>query len=320
MNNEWITTQTSFKYMLSDLMLFERKLVLKVQLFKGISEDNSPAVISNPGVSLTKQEHGYLMRSIPLPLVQPVYRSDKNYIYYIPDQFNRYYIDLQQSFEEYTAKFSSKTRSTIKRKIKKFSTQCDGKMRWKSYRSVDEFNEFYRHARQVSSKSYQEKLLCSGLPDTEQFQKSMLNLAQNDQARGYLLFVGEKPVAYMYCPITDNILLYQHLGYDPEYIKSSVGTILHWFAFEEIFNEGKFTYFDFTEGQSEHKRLYSTGSLACGNVYIFPKSVRSWFLARSHYTMNISSKTLGNLFDRIGLKAKLKKFIRFNGSRLQGNM
>lgn len=196
-----------------------------------------------------------------------------------------------------------------------FLSKCDGNMHWKSYRTVDELNEFYRGAREVSSKSYQEKLLNSGLPDTEQFQKTISDLAQENLVRGYLLFDGDRPVAYMYCPIKDNVLLYQYLGYDPEYIKFSVGTILHWYAFEEIFGEEKFKYFDFTEGQSEHKHLYSTGSLLCGNVYIFPKSISVWFLVRSHYAMNIFSKTLGNLFNRIGLKSKLRNLIRFNCSR-----
>ena len=315
MKNEWITAQVPFKYMLSDLMLFKRNLVLKVLPFEILSECTPPVTIPMPGVNLTGKEKGYFMRSTPLPSIQPTYRSEGKYIYYIPDQFSRFYIDLHQSFDEYTAKFSSKTRSTIRRKIKKFASKCDGNMHWKSYRTVDELNEFYRDARKVSSKSYQEKLLDSGLPDTEQFQKTMADLAKEGLVRGYLLFDGNEPVAYMYCPIKDKVLLYQYLGYDPEYAKWSVGTILHWYAFEDIFGEEYFKYFDFTEGQSEHKRLYSTGSLLCGNIYIFPKNINAWFLIQSHNAVNTSSKVLGKLFDRLGLKSKIKRLIRFKGSR-----
>ena len=131
MKTEWITAQVAFKYMLSDLVLLERNLVLKVRPFTSISEHTPPAAITSPDVELTEQEQGYLMRSVPLPSKQPVYYSDNRYIYYMPDQFNRYYINLQQSLAEYTAKFSPKTRSTIKRKIKKFSSVCNGNMHWR---------------------------------------------------------------------------------------------------------------------------------------------------------------------------------------------
>ena len=311
MKKKWVTTQVPFKYMLGEIMLFKRNLVLKVQPTEIIYVDKSPAPILSPSEHLEENEAGYLMRSTPLSTTQPVFFSDDKNIFYTAHIFNRYYIDLQQSFEQYAAKFSSKTRSTIRRKIKKFSNKCGGKVIWKSYRTTDEMANFFHSAREVSSKSYQEKLLDSGLPDSKHFYQTMVNLAKKDQVRGYLLFDGNRPVAYMYCPVKDRVLLYQYLGYDPEYVNWSVGTILHWYAFEDIFNEGKFKYFDFTEGQSEHKRLYSTGSLLCGNVYIFPKNINSWFLIRTHYAINKLSKILGDILDRIGIKSKLRNLIRF---------
>ena len=311
MSNEWVTTQVCMKFMLSDFILYKRCMTLKVFSFSVISEFNEPGEISKPSVSLEAEEKGYFIRSIPLPAIQPTYRIDDGYIFYIPDQFSRYYIDLQQSFADYSAKFSSKTRSTIRRKIKKFSTQCNGEMHWKRYQTVDEILDFYQHAREVSQKSYQERLLDAGLPDTGEFKQSMVALASNGLVRGYLLFDGETPVAYMYCPIQDKTLLYQYLGYDQDYNKWSVGTILHWYVFEDIFEEGGFKYFDFTEGQSEHKLLYSTGSVLCGNVYILPKSMRNTILTKSHGMINSISVMLGEFLDRFHLKAKIKRLIRF---------
>jgi len=315
MEDKWVTSQVPFKYMLSDFVLLAYNLTLKVQVFKVISEFNSAKPIPKPNIKLSEGEQGYLIRSIPLASPQPVFNVKEQYIYYVPQQFNRCYIDLQQTFDEYISKFSSKTRSTIRRKIKKFSAKCDGNLHWRSYRSVSEIKEFYREARKVSSKSYQETLLDSGLPNDSKFIQLMESLSEKDQVRGYLLFDNDCPVAYMYCPIEDNVLLYQFLGYDYEYNKWSVGTILHWLAFEDIFNEKKFKYFDFTEGQSEHKRLYSTGSILCGNVYIFPKNIGVWMLIYSHHGINVLSERLGLLFERFGLKAKLKKIIRFSSSK-----
>lgn len=312
MSSEWVTTQVVLKYMLSDLAVYKYKTTLKMLPFKSFSDNIRTEEVNVPGVALVDMEKGYFIRSLPLSEKQPVYKEVEQHIYYIPEQFSRYYIDLRQSFESYSSKFSSKTRSTIKRKVKKFAKLCDGNMHWKKYKTSDELAEFYKLAREVSSKSYQEKLLNSGLPASEGFQKKMGDMAEDDKVRGYLLFDDAKPVAYMYCPINDGTLLYQYLGYDPDYLKWSVGTILHWYAFEDIFNEGKFKYFDFTEGQSEHKRLYSTGSQLCGNVYIFPKTLKNKLLLQSHNAMNQFSKMIGKVLDKFNLKAKIKKILRFH--------
>lgn len=297
--------------MLSDLALVKWKVTLKVKSFSGLSNLETPKTLSAPSVKLEAGEKGYLLRSLHLQPEQPTYMTDNDYIYYIPQTFHRYYIDLQQTFDEYSSKFSSKTRSTIRRKIKNFSKNCDNNVHFKCYKSVDEINDFYSLAREVSKNSYQEKLLDAGLPEGRAFKNRLTDLATNNSVRGYLLFDGDKPIAYMYCPISNGTLVYQYLGYNPEYFKWSVGTILHWYAFQDIFNEGIYKYFDFTEGQSEHKRLYSTGSFFCGNVYIFPKSLQAWFLVASHSTVNSLSEKLGVWAEKIGIKAKLKKLLRF---------
>jgi len=309
-DNQWQTHDVVLKYMLSDLTLFTRIFRLKVR----ISEIINPAapLIRQwlPTFNLENNEEGYLLRSLPLEHNEQKYKNKNGYVYYIPSQFQRYYIDLQKTFDEYTQGFSSKTRSTIKRKIRKFNTHCKDGLDWKVYRNKIEVQDFYKLARQVSSRSYQEKLLDAGLPDSEEFRQEMDKKAEEGCVRAYLLFNNNEPVAYLYCPIQDNVLLYQYLGYDPKYSQWSVGTILHWFVFESLFNEAKFRYFDFTEGQSEHKRLYSTNSLLCGNIYIFRNSLTNCFLVRTHQLLEAFSNHIGNLLEKCGLKARIKKFIR----------
>ena len=173
MNKNWTTTGVSFKYMLSDYCLFAYELRLKVKRFDFRNAGSNTFDIPNEQ-PLQKGEMGYLLRSLPLDGNQPVIREDKGYYYYIPEKFNRYYIDLRQSFDVYLAKFSSKTRSTMRRKVKKFKVHCNGKMDWQRYQTPEEMRLFYKNARIVSEKSYQEKLLDSGLPNSATFKKKCL--------------------------------------------------------------------------------------------------------------------------------------------------
>lgn len=311
MSDQWASQEVALKFMISDLTLYTKKLQLKVRRFETINP--AAPIIEQwiPPINLNENENGYLLRSLPLAEKQPKFKIEGGCIYYIPAQYNRYYIDLQKTFDGYQRAFSSKTRSTIKRKIKKFNSFCNQNMYCKTYRNKEELQEFYRLARGISSKSYQEKLLDAGLPNTDEFRQEMQKKAQNDNIRAYLLFNDNIPVAYMYCPAHDNVLLYQYLGYDPDYMKWSVGTILHWFVFEDLFKEAKFSYFDFTEGQSEHKRLYSTGSVLCGNIFILKSSLAMRFWIRSHQALEAFSYHFGNLLEKWGLKARIKKLIRF---------
>ncbi|MDN5881364.1 MAG: GNAT family N-acetyltransferase, partial [Nitrosospira sp.] len=230
---------------------------------------------------------------------------------YVPSQHQRYYIDMRQSFEVYQSKFSSKTRSTLNRKIRKYAEYCGGSISWKVYQSAGEMPEFFRLARSVSEITYQEKLLDAGLPDSEAFLHEMERLAQQGLVRGFILFHQNRPVSYLYCPVSNGVLNYAFLGYDPGYMSFSVGTILQWLALEHLFGERSFRFFDFTEGQSEHKKLFATHSVQCANVFFLRSNLRNEFLLHTQRAVDHFSRLAGDKLDQIGLKSKVKKMMRF---------
>ena len=166
---------------------------------------------------------------------------------------------MRQSFEEYKSKFSSKTRSTLNRKIRKYAEHCGGNISWKVYKSAGEMPEFFRLARTVSEITYQEKLLDAGLPDSEEFLDEMEQLAQQGHVRGFILFHQDKPVSYLYCPVVQ---------WGVDLCLSRIRPRLHEFFGRHRFCSGLpwsiylrsivFRFFDFTEGQSEHKKLFAT--------------------------------------------------------------
>jgi CelD/BcsL family acetyltransferase involved in cellulose biosynthesis len=171
--------------------------------------------------------------------------------------------------------------------------------------------EFFRLARTVSRTTYQERLLDAGLPDSEEFCEEMEQLAQQDCVRAFLLFHQDRPVSYLYCPISNGVVLYAYLGYDPDYMNFSVGTILQWLALECLFEEKIFRFFDFTEGQSEHKKLFATGSVQCANVFFVRDSLRNMCLLHAQQGVDRFTKLAGDKLDQLGLKSKIKKIMRF---------
>jgi CelD/BcsL family acetyltransferase involved in cellulose biosynthesis len=145
------------------------------------------------------------------------------------------------------------------------------------------------------------------LPELVRFRQE---LGQFTDARGYLLFHAEKPIAYIFCPAQDGNLLYQFLGHDPEYERWSPGTVLQYLALESLFAEGRFRTFDFTEGEGAHKEFFANRSVLCADIYYFRKSPKNYLIVGLHAGLYAASRGATRLLDRLGLKARIKKLIR----------
>ena len=141
----------------------------------------------------------------------------------------------------------------------------------------------------------------------------MEQLAEQGYVRGFILFHQDKPVSYLYCPVSNGVLIYAFLGYDPEYMNYSVGTVLQWLALESLFEENEFRFFDFTEGQSEHKKLFATHSVQCANVFFLRSNLRNKFLLHSQKAFDDFSKSVGDMLHHLGIKTMVKKLIRSGG-------
>lgn len=302
----------ALKYQLSDWTVFSATLPLQMSSVK-VAERLAPARQPEPPTEpLVAGSQGFLVRALPVAEALSPLDVTGDYLRYVQLQYRHCIIDFQSTFEDYQKKFSSKTRSTINRKIRKYIEHSGGTLSWKTYRTVDELKEFLPLAREVAKNTYQEKLLDAGIPESEWFVREMESLAAHDHVRAYILFDRGRPVSYLYCPVEDGTLIYAYLGYDPDYMKLSVGTVLQWLAVEQMFNEGCFRYFDFTEGESDHKRLFATHEMLCANVLFLRNTFRNRVLAQSHWWTGRFSGWLGDLLDKFGIKAKVRKFLRFN--------
>lgn len=309
--NRWDLHQVPLKFQLSDWTILSITLKLQCRSVDLMDESPLQALPSPPVEELMDGSQGFMIRALPVTGKIPIFSQSEGYLCYVPLQYQHCYIDLTLSFSDYRNKFSSKTRSTINRKIKKYAEHCGGTIPWRTYKEPGQMRDFFRLARTVSVLTYQERLLDAGIPGTEDFIQQAESLAAKNLVRAYILFDGERPVSYLYCPVKKGVLIYTYLGYDPNYIKMSVGTVLQWLALEQIFGEGCFRAFDFTEGQSDYKQLFATHQLRCVNVLLVKDFLRNRTLIHSHIFMNRFSGWFGAKLDQLGLKARIKRLLRF---------
>jgi Acetyltransferase (GNAT) domain len=251
---------------------------------------------------------GILYRGLAADTIEQI--ESGKWIKYVRATYPRYFTKIEGNFEDFQNSLSSKTRSTLRRKIKKFETYCGGTLNFRVYKSPDELMVFQKLAREISIHTYQEKLMNSGLPASAEFIQSMQLLASQNAVRGFLLFCNERPVSYLYSEAHGRFLNYDYLGYLPEYTEHSVGTVLQWKAFEYLFSEGIFEYFDFTEGEGLHKALFSTGKFDCADVLFLRPSLSSRALIASHRQFNRTVEGLATFADRWDIRRRIRAIMR----------
>lgn len=300
-----------FKFRLGEWTLFA--MSLPMQSWTPPLLDAPPPVdrpVPPADFELVSGSQGFALRGLPVADALPAIESRDGYLCYSPLQYSHCYIDLAGGFDAYQKKFSAKTRSTIQRKLRKFSDHSQGSIKWQTYKRPQEMREFIRLAHTVSEHTYQEKLFDAGIPTSEQFALEAEALAAGDSVRAYLLFDAGVPVSYLYCPVKEGTLIYAYLGYRPDYRQHSVGTVLQWLALEQIFAEGRFRCFDFTEGQSDHKLLFSTHQRKCANVFFLRPGLRNGAVVRAHMLSDRLSTWLGDVLERWGVKTKVRRLMR----------
>lgn len=253
---------------------------------------------------------GYVVWSHPIAARLPALRFRNDEIVYAPQQYRRFFIDLSGGFERYMNMFSSKTRSGFRRKLRKFAEASGGAIAWRRYRTPDEVTAFFLEAKKVSTKTYQERLLGVGLPNDQVFVEAALALAREDGIRAYLLFLNGRPISYLFCPVSEGVVSYDRLGYDPAYAALSPGTVLQLLALESLFAEQRFTRFDFTEGEGQHKEMFSTGSCLCSDIYVLRRRLIPICAVLLHHAVTRTSAAAGATLDRLNLRSRIRRLIR----------
>ena len=305
----WEPAPFVLSFRLGEITLFRRRfrgLALLDHFFK-LGDD--PAEPRPPFERLERDVDVIVTRSHPIQDSIPDVSAQQGVLRYVFGRYTRFHTQLGGDFAGYLAKFSPKSRSTLRRKVRRFVETGPG-CEMRVYKEPSDMQAFHRLASDVSALTYQEKLLDAGLPGEPAFVDELTAMAARDAVRAYVLFLQGKPIAYLCCPIVDGVLLYSYLGYDPKHADRSPGTVLQYLVFESLFAEQRFVAFDFTEGQGEHKKFFGTQATPCADICYLRDSLSARFWIGLHRAFDRGSIAAAALLESVGLKARLKRFFR----------
>ena len=270
--------------------------------------------VDNPPTSLLKEKGADVAAYYACPVsgTLPLLAVRDGVIRYVPKHYPNYYTKMDGTFDDYLKQqFGGKERSSLRRKVKRFG-KATGELKWKEYRTLEEFDEFHRSARELSEKTYQEQLLDVGLPEKSDpaFMREVRDTAAKDMMRGYILFDKDKPVAYLWCPVIEGVMYYDYCGYDPEYFKLSPGTVLLFLVQQKAFEDKAIRIFDFTPGEGEYKAKNATDRQECAEVFFFRPGPKALTAIAIHASLRGLTGQVATLLDRFGVKEKIRKFMR----------
>ena len=220
-------------------------------------------------------------------------------------------MDLRQGgFDNYLAKFSGKTRTTLRKKLKRVAEASGGAPRFSVLKSPDEVEQFMAVALPLSERTYQARLLDAGLPTSREFAAHLQEQARAGAVRGYLLYIADKPAAYVLCFCRQRVATYDYVGFDADLQAHSPGTVLQYLVLEALFQDPDVDVFDFTEGEGAQKQLFATDHRLCAKSYVLKHTASNVAIVRLHQLTNSASESIGRVLQRFGLKDRVRRLLR----------
>ncbi len=305
----WVGKNLQLRFCLSDVRLFTMSFPGLTQRDAGEFRDDIPSIgrESFPSGIDVISFHD-------CPIAQPLPRLQlgDGFLRYTINQCFQYSIDMRGTFQEYLATLSSKTRSTLKRKAKKYLEANQGVLDCREYVTAEQMPEFHRLARAIAVETYQERLFDGAIPTGDEFRDRMFKLAAENKVRGFVLFLHGEPISYLYLPASNGILEYSYLGYKPTVSDLSPGTVLLYLALEKLFSEQCFHKFDFSYGQSQTKEVFCTEKSLRADIHYFRRSFKNLGGVFAHAATDSFSAFGGRVTDRLGLRQRIRRLLRAN--------
>ena len=187
----------------------------------------------------------------------PVLQFPPGMIQYMSWSDIRFLISISGTFSDYLQSRSPNTREQLNRKTRRWRALVQGEPAIKEFRGATQMREFYLIASPLSQKTWQAKIGAK-LEEIDR-PEDLLRMAAADQARGYILFCGDRAAAFQLCYVQGTTIVTSQTGFDPDFAGFSPGTNLLYLLLEKLFAEREMEFLDLMEGTAfRYKASFGT--------------------------------------------------------------
>lgn len=217
----------------------------------------------------------------------------------------RYQIRFPDSIEDYWNGFSSTSRKTFRRLLRKSE-----QMRLVRVTQPDQVASFLQDAAAVSAESWQQRHLGCRIRVDDFTAERLESLAHSGALRSYLLYSGDRPVAFEFGVQFKDTFFGEETGFDQRFASSSPGQVLLLREIEDLMSHDRPACFDFGFGDAEYKQHFGVPVGRSADLLLIPPTWRarskSWLLN----TTLSAGRAARSAVERLGLARELRSTFR----------
>jgi glycosyltransferase involved in cell wall biosynthesis len=187
-----------------------------------------------------------------------------------------HYATLPATFDEYLERqFSAKTRNMLKRKVKRLSKHFDGQLRLQRIDSAQQVEQFVEAAAFVQKKSWQPIDVETLSKDRHKFTRKLLDLAQRNILRSYILGSDKTPCAFLLGYQYGGTFHYADPRFNQEFTDLSPGIVLLYLLVEDLITHRPAQQLNFGASDARYKQEFSNVHCEEASVLLFRKTMKN---------------------------------------------
>jgi GNAT acetyltransferase-like protein len=217
-------------------------------------------------------------------------------------------VPIPKSSDEFYRSLGPKTRQELRRKQQKLEKDVGGPIRIRCFREVAEFDEAIKEAEGVAKKSYL-RGLGVGFDVSPETREILRVKAQKGWLRTYVLYAGDRSLAFWMGDLVQGIFGGNFTGYDPDIAKYSPGMYLMAKVIEDFCNakQPEVTKIDFGPGGAPYKASLGKSEGDEASVHIFSWSLKGLELNLLRSLTTGIHEPLKKALEKAKLLAKIKR-------------
>jgi CelD/BcsL family acetyltransferase involved in cellulose biosynthesis len=215
-----------------------------------------------------------------------------------------WWIRFPEVAADYWKQFSSKSRNTLRRKVKKLEH------RLVSFRAPESVPEFLERAHQVSRHTWQSRRLGLRVKSSPEERQLYGALAERGALRSYVLEHRGRSIAFLIGVRYRDHFRYEEVGYHPELADRSPGTVLLSRVLEDLIADDCPALFDFGAGDADYKRQFANHQTETGPLLLVSRALRPSAVVAAFRARQAADQRIRSLLRRTGLYQRLRRLYR----------
>ncbi|MFT5756258.1 MAG: hypothetical protein ACI9LM_000970 [Alteromonadaceae bacterium] len=219
-------------------------------------------------------------------------------------------IDFPATYDEYLASLSRKSRYKYKKSFEKFGTKFEGDFRFETFKSQSSVKEFFSYLNDIYKLTWQAKTF--GLKERNDDKTIALHevIANQNQFLSYVLFIENKPIAFILGYACSQEFLYFEIGYDENFKNFEPGKVLAWMLIDDLYKHHKIKSLDFDTGENNYKKVLGNSHYYCNKLLLTKSYSVAAFLIRVQIYLRKTYKFIHKIIEKLGVDGKIRKIIK----------